>query len=258
MNGRSAAAAADTGVAPRRPRILPALMKRETGLTTALLVILAAASAATAAYEVHGAASGGALPLIDRLLRRFDMTVLAGAVTLLVFRLAAATQADHRDGWMPAFFAAGGSRARYGTGLLISGLIGPAVISAAAALSFAATLAAVTGNAELLRLLPRTIGGALLVLGTWGVCTVSVAITVRRASATAGIIVTIAAMPAFLLLRHAFTEGTPPFWAFLLQLLSPLLFLPSDPSNTVRALFYIGLVGGLTALLSHRYAGRSL
>ena len=256
MSGRSPAAPEESREAYRRPRILSALARREMGAATALLVFLAAASAAAAAYEAHGSGSSGALPLIDRLLRRFDMTALAGAVMLLVFRGAAAIDADHRDGWLPAFFAAGGSRAGSGTAFVLVAVIGPAAVFVAAALTFAATVAAVAGSTELLQVLPRTIGRGLLVLGTWAVCVVAVGMTVRRASATVGIVAALAVVPSFLLLRLAFTEGAAPLWALQVQLLSPLLVLPADTANSVRALIYIGLVGGIAAMLSHRYAGR--
>lgn len=253
MNVRSSAAHLKDG---RRGSVLPALARRETGAATAPLVILSAACAAIAAYEVHGAGASGALPFIDRVLRRFDLTALAGSVVFLVFRTAGHIETDHRDGWLAAFLAAAGTRRGYGTALLLTSMIAPAAMFATAALTFAVAVAVLTGSTELMRALPRTMGGGLLVLGTWSACVVAVGVALRRALPTAGIVALLVAAPAFLLLRYAFHDGATPAWVLLLQSTSPLLFLPPDGLNMARAFIYIGVAGGLAANLSHRYAGR--
>lgn len=254
---RPAAADAEGGRGGTRPRMLPALVRREVAPGTALLVVGAAASAAAAAYEVHGPGGGVALPLIDRVLRRFDLTILATSAMLLMLRSAANIEADHRDGWLPPVLTCGGSRWRYGAALLITAIMVPAAMFLTVAVTFAAAVGVLTSSDELLRALPRTLAGGLLLLGTWATCAVAVGIVTRRASVTAGVIALIVAAPSFLLMRFAFHEAPAPLWTLMIQLLSPLLFIPTDSPNTVRAILYTGTVAGMAMLLSFRYAGRS-
>lgn len=254
---RRAAAAANVGSEIAPPRILKALALRETGHGAPLLVLLATASAAAAGYAAYGPGGGGGPPLLDRMLRRFDLTVLAGAVILLVLRSAANIEADHRDGWLPAFLAAGGVRWHYGAACLLAAIMIPVAMFLAAAVTFAATVAGLTSSPELLRVLPRTIGGGLLVVGSWAVCAVAVGLVARRASIVAGVVALIVAAPSMLLMRYVFREEAAPLWVLLIQLLSPLPVPPADALNAARALVYIVFIAGLTMLLSYRYAGRS-
>jgi hypothetical protein len=197
------------------------------------------------------------LPLIGQLLRRFDLTVLAVIALVLVLRCAARIEADHADGWMAPYLAAGGSRWAYGSAFALTALTASAAVFAGAAVTFAISVAILTGSFELLRLLPRTLGAGLLVLGTYSVSTVAVGTILRRASATAVVIGALVVLPVFMTVRHALSEVDPPIRAMSLQLLSPLVFAPQDPANIVRAIIYILTGWCLTAFVSHRYAGRN-
>jgi hypothetical protein len=238
-----------------RPRLVSALVRRELGKGLALLVVLAALSAAGAAYEVY-AADGGDAPLTGRLLRRFDLTLLGVLVLFLVFRTAAAIEMDHANGWLASFFAAGGSRMSYGIVSAATSLFTPFMLFFVAAVVFALSVAGFSGSAELVVRLPRTIGGGLLVLGSFAVLTVALGIAIRRASAVAFLVGILVIGPLFLVLQYATSEAEPPLWAFRLQLISPLIVPPPDVANIVRGIVYIAAVGFIAALVSHRYAGR--
>ncbi|HEX2166492.1 MAG TPA: hypothetical protein VHG09_04565, partial [Longimicrobiales bacterium] len=151
------------------PRLGGALVRRDLTLSLALLLLLAAVAAAAAAYEVHGPAGGGAVPMVGRILRRFDLTVLAVMVLFLALRTPSRVEADHTANWLPAFFAAGGSRAAYGAAVAATSLISPTAIFMAAAVAFAVSVKVLTGSNELLRVLPLTAGAGLLLLGTYAV-----------------------------------------------------------------------------------------
>lgn len=238
-----------------RPRLLSALITRELGTGFALLLVLAALSAAGAAYAVYGA-DGGGTPLTGRLLRRFDHTLLGVLAVFLVFRSAAAIEVDHANGWLAPFFAAGGSRLSYGIVSAGTALFTPLVLFCVGALVFALSVARFSGSADLLHLLPRTIGGGTLVLGSFAVLTVAAGIVIRRASVVAFLVGILVIGPLFLILQYATSDAEPPPWAFQLQLISPLLVPPPDVANIVRGIVYIAVVGMIVALVSHRYAGR--
>lgn len=256
MNAIHAAAGASPGTRVTRPSLVSALMMRELGMSLALLMVLAALSAAGAAYEVYGA-DGGDTPLTGRLLRRFDLTLLGVLVVFLVFRTAASIEMDHANGWLASFFAAGGSRLSYGVVSSATSLFTPFMLFSVAAVVFALSVGGFSGSAELILLLPRTIGGGWLVLGSFAVLTVAAGIVVRRASVVAFLIGILVMGPLFLILQYATSDAEPPLWAFQLQLISPLIVPPPDVTNTVRGMVYIAVVGMIAALVSYRYAGRT-
>jgi hypothetical protein len=240
-----------------RPRLLPALARREFDVVSGVLLGLGSLSAAAAAHELYGAdAEGTLLPLIGQLLRRFDLTVLGIVALVLVLRCAARIEADHADGWLACYLAAGGSRWAYGSAFALTALMAPAAVFAGAAVTFAISVAILTDSVELLRLLPRTLGAGLLVLGTYSVSTVAVGTILRRASTTAVVIGALVVFPVFLTVRHAISEVHPPIRAMSFQLLSPLVFAPQDSANILRAIIYILTGWCMTAFVSHRYAGR--
>jgi hypothetical protein len=254
----SAAAAAVTsperGVT--RPRLLRALVLREVGRSFAPLLLLVALCSVAAAYEVY-VAGGGGTPLTGRLLRRFDYTLLAVLVMLLVFRRASSIEMDHMHGWLAPFFAAGGSRWSYGAVSAATGLIVPYSLFALAAVSFAASVTVFSGSAELLHLLPRTLGGGLLLLGSFSVVTVAAGVVIRRAAAVSIVVAILVLVPLFLLVQFATSAAEPPSWSVVIQFLMPLVVPPPNLANVIRGIVYIALVGTLAAFLSHRYAGRT-
>lgn len=253
----SVASAAVTSPEPgvTRPRLLAALVLRETRRSVAPLLLLVALSAVAAAYEAYGA--GGSGMLTDRLLRRFDYTLLGLLVMFLVFRTASAIEIDHMHGWLAPFFAAGGSRWSYGAVSAATGLIVPYGLFAMAAASFAVSVAVFSGSAELVHLLPRTLGGGLLVLGSFSVLTVAVGVVLRRGAAVSIVVAIFVFVPLFLMVQYATSEAMPPLWFRLLQWLVPLVIPPPNLENVIRGIAYIALMGILAAFLSHRYAGRT-
>lgn len=239
-----------------QPRLLGAFVRRELTLNLALLILLTAVAAVAAAYEVHGPAGGGSTPLVGRILRRFDLTVLAVAVLFLALRTASRIEADHSAGWLPAFFAAGGSRRAYGAGIAATSLIVPGAMFLAAAFAFAVSVRVLTGSSELMRVLPPTAGAGLLLLGTYGGLSAATGTLVRRAAVAWAVIGLFIVFPTILALRYAAAEAAPPLWVLLVQLAAPPTFLP-DGTNALRAVVYILITGALTLLVAHRYAGRT-
>lgn len=244
-----------TGV---RPRLLGGLVKREITLSLGLLLLMGAVAAAAAAYEVYGPAAGGAVPVVGRLLRRFDLTVLALLVLFLTLRIPSVVESDQVAGWLPAVFAAGGSRAAYGLGIAIASLIGPSIIFGGTAITFAVSVELLTGSNDLLRLLPVTAGAGLLLLCTYSVLATALGTLTRHAAAAwaaAGLLI---AFPIILSIRYVLAEIAPPMWVMLVQLTGPPTFLPQDASNVLRATAYVVVVGAIALLAAHRYAGRTL
>jgi hypothetical protein len=226
-------------------------------VTLALVLLVAAVAAVAAAYEVHGPADGGSTPIVGRILRRFDLTVLAVMVLFLALRTASRIEADHTAGWMPAFFAVGGSRRAYGAGIAASSLIGPGAIFLAAAVAFAASVTMLTGSSELLRELPVTAGAGLLLLGTYAALTAATGTLLRRAAAAWAVIGLFIAFPTILVLRYAAGEAAPPLWVLVVQLAAPPTFMPDDGTNALRAIVHILVTGSIALLVAHRQAGRT-
>jgi hypothetical protein len=257
MNLR-AVAASHPSPRVKRPRIIGVLVRRELDPLSGVLLLLASAGAAAAAFQVHGPGGGDAmLPMVGQSLRRFDLTILAAMAMFLVLRAGARIDADHASGWLPPFVAAGGSRRAYGLASIVSALLAPTAIFAAAALTFAGTVTVLTGDTELLRALPRTLGSGILVLGSYSVCTVAIGVALRRAAATAVAVGMLVALPLLVVVRHGLAETAPPLWTLWLQLLSPLLFAPADVANALRAAIYIAAGCAVTAVVSQRYTGRT-
>lgn len=239
---------------PARPRLLFALLQRDFGRLYGLLILLVVVASAAAAYEVY-VREGGTSPL-GWLIRRFDNTLLFLSVLALVFRRAAVIEADHADGWLAPFFAAGGSRLSYGALSVAAFLASPFLWFAVGAAAFAVSVMVFSGSAELVERLPRTLGVGLLVLGGFSALTVALGILVRRGVVVAFVVATAALGPSLMLGRYAYAEIPLPRWLVLLQLAGPLPYAPPDLANTIRGIGYIVVVGAIAALVSHRYAGR--
>ncbi|HSJ32876.1 MAG TPA: hypothetical protein VK933_15655 [Longimicrobiales bacterium] len=242
--------------ADRRPHLLSALIRRELDAVFGIVLALAAAVAIAAAYSAYGPGSGGALPLFDSMQRRFDYTTLAMMAAFVVLRTSSRIEADHADGWLAPWLAAGGSRVRYGAGTALSSLLAPAAVFAATAAVFAISVTRVAGNDELLQVLPRTIGSGVMLLATYSVCTTAIGVLLRRSAAIVVVTAVVVALPVIVLVRFATAEGTVPLWAVVLPLVSPLLVAPSDTYNVLRATVYVIVVSALVAGVAHRYAGR--
>ncbi|MBR9991396.1 MAG: hypothetical protein KFH98_16660, partial [Gemmatimonadetes bacterium] len=175
----------------------------------------------------------------------------------LILRAAARMEADHASGSLSPVMAAGGWRWTYGAASCLAALLAPSLILATAAAALAIAVVALTGSTELIRLLPSTVGGGVLVLATVSVCTVAAGCVLRRTAVTVVVVATVMLMPVFLLMRHALSEASPPAWTLATPLVSPLMVPPADTLNVVRAVVYVLVVGLLAALASHRYAART-
>lgn len=246
------------GVAPvGRPHPGRALVRRELNLILFVLVLLAVLLAVGVAHEYgRMLEAGDPTPVLDRMVRRFDLTMMYLMALLVTFRLAARVETDHMSGWLEGVFAAGGSRWAYGVQLTLVCLIPPAVIFAATAVAFAAAVAAITGSGELVNALPGTVSGGLLVLGTFAVCGGLLAVLLRSGSAALVLTLLLVLAPLLGILRYASSGSSLPAWLVVMAYLSPLPVLPTEPDVVARGALYVGLGLAAVALASHYFAGR--
>lgn len=240
-----------------RLRLVRALTMREVNIAAfVLMVLLSAAAAAGAAYEVHRAGDETVRTIMDRLLRRFDLTTLAIVAIVVMLRTASRTEEDQRAGWMGPVSSCGVPRWQYGPALIVSVVMVPVSAFAAAAASFAVSVRAVAGTAELISVLPVTIGGGVLLLGTFGVSAAVVGTALRNVSATVGVMALLTLAPVVLTFRY-FAAGTDlPAWLIGLSAVSPMIVPPTDAFSAGRAILYIAVGGVMVAALSQRVAGR--
>jgi hypothetical protein len=238
-------------------RLVRALARREVNIVPfILLLLLAGGAAAGAAHEAQRVGDETVRTIMDRLLRRFDLTVLAIMVMVVVLRTAIRTEEDYRAGWMCPLSACGAPRWHYGPAIALSVVMVPVSVFAAAAGSFAVSVRTFAGTAELIGVLPVTLGGGVLLLGTFGVCSAVVGTALRNVSATVGLMALLTLAPVVLTFRYL-TAGTElPVWVTGLSALSPMIVPPTDLSSTVRAILYIAGGSVIAAALSHRVAGR--
>jgi hypothetical protein len=221
-----------------------------------LLLLLAGGAAAGAAHEAQRVGDETVRTIMDRLLRRFDLTVLAIMVMVVVLRTAIRTEEDYHAGWMCPLSSCGVPRWHYGPAVAFSVVMVPVSVFAAAAASFAVSVRTFAGTAELTGVLPVTLGGGVLLLGTFGVCAAVVGTALRNVSATVGLMALLTLAPVVLTFRYL-TAGTElPVWVTGLSALSPMIVPPTDLSSTVRAILYIAGGGVIAAAVSHRAAGR--
>jgi hypothetical protein len=242
---------------PGRLHLGRALVRREVNLVLFVLVLLAALLALGAAHEYgRMLEAGDRTPGLDRILRRFDLTMMYFMALLLTFRLAARVESDHLSGWLEPVIAAGGSRWAYGVQLALVCLIPPAAIFTVTAVAFASGVAGFTGSSELLTMLPRTVGGGILVLGTFGVCAGVLGVLLRSGAATLVLTLLLVLAPLIGFVRYASAGIRLPGWLFALAYLSPLPVMPSEPDIVVRGVLYIGIGLPALAVASYRCAGR--
>lgn len=238
-------------------RLVRALVRREVSIVPFMLLLLLAGGAATgAALEAQRVGDETARTIMDRLLRRFDLTVLAIMVVVVMLRTAIRTEEDYRAGWVCPLSACGVPRWHYGPAVALSVVMVPMSVFAAAAASFAVSVRTFAGTAELTGVLPVTLGGGVLLLGMFGVCAAVIGIALRNVSATVGLMALVSLAPLVLTFRHL-TAGTElPVWVTGLSALSPMIVPSTDLANAVRAILYIAGGSVIAAALARRVAGR--
>jgi hypothetical protein len=238
-------------------RLVRALARREVNIVPfILLLLLAGGAAAGAAHEAQRVGDETVRTIMDRLLRRFDLTVLAIMVMVVVLRAAIRSEEDYRAGWMCPVSTCGVPRWHYGPALTFSVVILPVSVFAAAAASLAVSIRMFAGTAELTGVLPVTLGAGALLLGTFGVCTAVVGTALRNVSATVGLMALLTLAPVVLTFRYLSAGAELPVWVTGLSALAPMIVPPADLYDTVRALLYIAAGIGISAVVSHRVAGR--
>jgi hypothetical protein len=245
-----------------RPRrltgaLFSALVRREAGPALLWMAALATAAAVAAAYQAYGPPDAVDVPLYGRFFRRFDLAVLGLMIPFLVLRMADRIEADHRTGWLGPYTAATGSRAAFGAAYALTGMLVPLVVFVMSSVAFALAVTGFAGSAELARLLPRTLGAGLLLLYSYAGITAAVGILVRSPITTFVIILTVTLIPQFVIVRYLMTDAGPPIAALGLQLIAPLLALPGDSTNVIRAVVFGSVMLVIAVVIARRYAGRT-
>lgn len=238
-------------------RLVAALARRESSMVTiVLLVLMGAVAAAGAAYEVQRVGDETVRSITDRLLRRFDLTALAVMAMVVVLRTASRTEEDYRAGWMCPISTCGVPRWQYGPAVALSVVIVPVSVFVSAAAAFAFSVRAFAGTAELVSVLPVTLGGGVLLLGTFGVSAAVIGTALRNLSATVALMALLTLAPVALTFRY-FSSGTDvPAWAAGLSMFSPLIGPPVDAAGAIGAILYIAAGVCLAGVVSHQVAGR--
>lgn len=250
----TAAAPAHAGVA--RPRLGKALLRREfTGTFVAFVLVVVPVSIGVA-WSAHGDSGSAGPPILGRILQRFDIAVLYCAALLLALRMAVVTTDDHRDGWLSVVFVSGVRRWLYGPLLALGAWSTAAAIFTVNAVAFAVGAFAVSGTAELVAALPRTLGGGMLFLATHGIYAAMFGLAVRNVVATLIALALVWLVPFIVTMTAVSADTSLPMWIHYYAQATPLAVPPSDAFGVVRGIAFLVVCGALTALISQRVAGR--
>src|SRR5690606_21494180 len=128
---------------------------------------------------------------------------------------------------------------------------------AAGSVCFTVAVAAVSDSMELVALLPRTLGGGLLLLLSYAGLTVAASLALRTAVAVTTIVLVIAALPQVLMLRYVMSETWPPVWKILVSYAAPALAIPGTLGDVLHAVGDGTVMIGVAMLVAARRAGRT-
>lgn len=243
----------------RAGTLLIMLLRRELG------VGLLAAVAVTGIMAVYAAAvppdADGAIGLAaiaTRLLRRFDLTILAAAAVLAALRAAIRTGSDHVTAWVDAYAAAGGARSGYTLALIAAITAQGTVLFLAGAGCFAAAVYLLQGTTELLgALIPLAPAGVLLI-AVMVAHTTLVGLCVREPLATlllAGALAVAPYVAAVAWVARHEPAGGPIALRLWLDVAVPLAVATRPGEATRQSLLLVGILCAAT-WMGGRYAGR--
>lgn len=238
-------------------RVLRAFMRRDIDLVfIGILILLVGLAVAVAWESSRMSVDEMVIPLLGRLLRRFDMTMLFALSAMLAVRMASRIERDHAAGWMPPALAAGMSRRTCGLNVALASFIRAAAYFLVVASAFAIAVNAFAGTPELVRALPRTLTMGLIVLGMLSVCTAVIGIALRSAASTLFVIAAVILVPLLMLTRSRATGAPPPEWVLWISWLMPLPLTPELIDQVIRGGIYMAIGASLLLVVSHRFAGR--
>jgi hypothetical protein len=236
-----------------------AMLDRECGAVYAAAVAGAAAMGWFAATVVTGPASAdGVAGMTMRLIRRFDLTLLAAAVILAGVRVTVRIDEDRRAGWLEPWCAAGGSRMAYSVGLMLAAALSAWLLFAVGAASFGTGVLLLAGNHELLHGWTRLAPAGLLLIAIATAHVAAVGTMVREPLVALCCAALLAAAPyaaaAVFLARHGFTPAPLPLWIWI-QAALPVTVAASPP-DVLRQALYLTVATGVVLLAGARGVGR--
>jgi hypothetical protein len=243
----------------RKRTLLRMLLRRElTGPFLLLLVTIGAAALPAAATAARIRGGDMVMPVLDRMLMRFDLSVLAAAAVLTVLRIAVRISDDHRTGWLDPYVAAGGSRAACGLAIGAAAVVPAVLVFVVAATFFAAGVLIVDGSAALAGGLPLLLLAGTLLLAVHAALAAALGVLLRNALATVFVAAALTAAPLLLVfIVYAWTAefAAGPFMRWFARAAPPVV-LPTRPIAIMTAALQVALLAMLTAALSHRLTGR--
>lgn len=240
-----------------RTRLLPALLKRELDVLLGAFALACVVGALLVAREVATPGTAFAPAGLTILVRRLDITLLFVMALGVTLRIAARTEADHVTAWASPPCVSGGGRAWYGPGVALSAFAAAAIVFVAGASAFAIGTSLYGDTAELVRALPLTLSGGVLVLASVGLYSAVIGVLVKRTYATMCLAAALIIVPYVLTLPYLRQGVVLPRWLYVwLISYPPLLTLPADTWTFIHALVYVTCGIIVLAAVSHRYAAR--
>jgi hypothetical protein len=250
-----AATAQPPDLTTQRPAILGATLRREVGWSLAAALPVAAAVGGLAAWYAAAALDAGGL-VVDRLVRRFDLTALGAAAVLALLRIPTRVEHDQRDGWLAMFVAAGASRISYIAGVAAGAFMTSASLFCVVAVAFASGAYVLTDSTELVMVLPVTIATGLLLLASWSAWSGLAAVLLRRALPAFFAAIAAAMVPHILVaMRLMRSEEPTPALIRVARSVPPLL-----PHSGIAVIAWqlaaLSITAAAAALAARRLIGR--
>jgi hypothetical protein len=244
---------------PAAARLAGALLAREFGIPLFAAIIVCAAAGWLAATTVTGIAeSDGMSRLVLRLLRRFDLTLLAVAAVIAGMRVAVRLDEDRRTGWLEPYCAAGGSRAAYGVAIILAAALPAWMMFTAGAISFGTGILLLAESNELLRASISVIPAGLLFVAVAAAHVAAAAFIVREPLAALVCAALVGAAPhvaaAVFLMRNEFAPA--PLQLRVWMQAAPPLTVAATAPELLRQMLYAATMTGFVALASRYATGR--
>lgn len=238
------------------PAVLGVVLRREVGWSLAAALPIAAVVGALAAWYAAAALEDTGGLVMDRLVRRFDLTALGAATVLALLRIPTRVEHDQRDGWLAMFVAAGASRISYIAGVASGVFSASAALFCAVAVAFASGAYVLTDATELLMLLPVTIGSGLLLLASWSAWSGLAAVLLRRALPAFFAAITTSLIPHLLIVMRLMRMDEPAPWLIRVARSVPPLLPHSGMAIIAWQLAALSLMAAAAALAARYLIGR--
>lgn len=243
----------------QRRTLFVMLLRRESGFG---LLLAAAAVGAAAVYAATVPADPdsvvGVASIAARLLRRFDLAILAAAAVLVALRAAVRTNGDHAAAWVDMYAAAGGDRDGYAVALVAVITVQGAVLFLVGATGFGAAVYVLRGTGELLAALVTLAPAAILLIAVITAHTTLIGLWLREPLGTLIVAGALAVGPYIAattyMARHD-PAGAPLALRIWLDVAVPLA-VASGSGEAARQVMLLGGVLAGAVWVARRYAGR--